>query len=475
MSIKSANHEDFEIAPTKRLKIIRQDRIPIVIPDIFLEVNGVKKPIINYTPFGVAIKSEEDISAKEVIRGAIFLIKNIEAAIVDLKLVRHEKHDDFYECAYEVIGIPINKEHINAINIATMLTEEHTKYVEEIVQIPAEVKVQTYQVKDWMERLEERITQIEGNSNPGEQNSAFEEAFISVVSSYIGASFPMVYNNFQTVIDQFDEETRIKSIEFLREKISGIAYKSPFAQRVYKKPLGYAGDFESMNLIYKNEIVGKTLFEKVLHHYYLHEPSPKAVRNRSEYITARITETLLERKGQKEINILSVACGPSNEWQGLVKSGQFNEYDNVNVYLLDQDVRALQFSQEQVKKLCLEHNCKINFFYINKAIKNLISESGEGEQKYDLIYSAGLFDYLSAPVAKITAKQLYSKLKDKSELIIGNFNVGNPNVAGITIIFDWHLIYRSMDNLRDLFEGVCSDLQIDTEPLNINLFCRLKS
>ena len=53
MSIKSANHEDFEIAPTKRLKIIRQDRIPIVIPDIFLEVNGVKKPIINYTPFGV--------------------------------------------------------------------------------------------------------------------------------------------------------------------------------------------------------------------------------------------------------------------------------------------------------------------------------------------------------------------------------------------------------------------------------------
>jgi chemotaxis methyl-accepting protein methylase len=106
-------------------------------------------------------------------------------------------------------------------------------------------------------------------------------------------------------------------------------------------------------------------------------------------------------------------------------------------------------------------------------MKNVIARGIEGSD-YDIIYCAGLFDYLSDPVAQLAAVKLFKSLKSGGSLIIGNFNLANPNEVIMDLALDWHLIYRSSNDLQSLFENIGGKLSIESENLGINLFCVIR-
>ncbi len=96
---------------------------------------------------------------------------------------------------------------------------------------------------------------------------------------------------------------------------------------------------------------------------------------------------------------------------------------------------------------------------------------GWEENNFDLLYSAGLFDYFSDPVAQLAAKALFKRLKPGGQLIIGNFNLTAPNQFAMRLALDWSLIYRSCDDLKRLFGDLGGVLSIEQEPEGVNLFC----
>jgi extracellular factor (EF) 3-hydroxypalmitic acid methyl ester biosynthesis protein len=251
------------------------------------------------------------------------------------------------------------------------------------------------------------------------------------------------------------DDVKKQAVEFLRHKLHDLIYQAPFAQRVYSKPLGYAGDFEMMNLIYRSENLGKTLFARCLQRYYINEPSAQAVRNRVDYFAEKITELVKSHPETGEpIRILSVACGPAMEWQKLVPVLPDNV--QLEVDLLDQDEQALLSTQRQIKRLLARYPEKsIRFRYLNKAIKNIIVRGTE-RQNYD---------------SAMAASRLLDSVKPGGRLIIGNFNVGNPNQLVMDYALDWPLIYRSKEDLIDLFKYLEGSILIESEPLGINLFC----
>ncbi len=78
--------------------------------------------------------------------------------------------------------------------------------------------------------------------------------------------------------------------QFAREQVGYLVYGAPFANRAYYKPRGYAGDYEMMNHLYRDELVGKTLFDQCMHKYFIDEPAGAAVKNRGQYLFEKITE-----------------------------------------------------------------------------------------------------------------------------------------------------------------------------------------
>jgi len=106
------------------------------------------------------------------------------------------------------------------------------------------------------------------------------------------------------------------------------------------------------------------------------------------------------------------------------------------------------------------------------SIKEVI-RSGLPEDGFNLIYSAGLFDYFTDPVAVFTAQQLFKGLNKGGTLIIGNFSMKNPNQFAMGLIMDWNLIYRSEEKMQELFGGI-GTYTLEQESQGINLFSNMR-
>lgn len=187
-----------------------------------------------------------------------------------------------------------------------------------------------------------------------------------------------------------DPSTKHKALVFFRHQLEEFVLKAPFANRSLMKPLGYAGDYEVMNLIYRDKPEGRSLFGKSLHRHFIDQPAAKAVRNRVDYVISHVLSTCT--CASKSIRVLSVASGPAVELQRWLSSMGKSE-QQIEIDLLDQDISSLKHAQRCLMEIVAEKNinCKISF--INQSIRKIISK-GLDSSNYDLVYSLGLFDYL---------------------------------------------------------------------------------
>jgi extracellular factor (EF) 3-hydroxypalmitic acid methyl ester biosynthesis protein len=467
-------HESFDVTDKNqegRVVHLRQERVTPTDVSCRLVIGRHSLRVLDYSATGIAVLSDRKFDRE--MSAIPFRYANIDVMELDLCETRCTLLDSGkYRIAYEVVGEPIDFDRLEGLRSAYRLVQQHKQYVESSYQLPARIKARVYETKDWLEQLMDDTNALVENEEftSAEAKQEFEEAIVQQVSDYFADMFPTHVMAFAQEIAGESDDVKKQAVEFLRHKLHDLIYQAPFAQRVYSKPLGYAGDFEMMNLIYRSENLGKTLFARCLQRYYINEPSAQAVRNRVDYFAEKITELVKSHPETGEpIRILSVACGPAMEWQKLVPVLPDNV--QLEVDLLDQDEQALLSTQRQIKRLLARYPEKsIRFRYLNKAIKNIIVRGTE-RQNYDLVYSSGLFDYLSDSASAMAASRLLDSVKPGGRLIIGNFNVGNPNQLVMDYALDWPLIYRSKEDLIDLFKYLEGSILIESEPLGINLFC----
>jgi SAM-dependent methyltransferase len=66
--------------------------------------------------------------------------------------------------------------------------------------------------------------------------------------------------------------------------------------------------------------------------------------------------------------------------------------------------------------------------------------------KFDLIWSAGLFDYFNDDDFVKVLSKIYSWCAPKGEVVIGNFSVENPTRSYMEKAYDWYLFHRTSMN-----------------------------
>lgn len=471
MSLRDKHHhEKIEITEgsERRLKVVRQDRKWVEDLNCYIEIGGDKHKVINLSAFGILIVAPEKALPKEL--ECPFIVENVELGILKLRQARVQKSFDNTRdlIGFEIVGEPFDISRINAVEDARKIIESSTKYQEATRRIPDSFARKVYEIKDWLEELQGEVNSIAAANEHVERHNhlEFEQAFVQVMGDYFNKVMPIKNQNLGELIKDYNDTVIKNCYEFFREKLKALIYQAPFSNRVFHKPLGYAGDYEMMNIIYRSSPEGDTLFAKCLHDYWVKQPAAQAVRNRARYIKSKIIDFTANKK-EEPSKFLSVACGPAKEWQELLEEGVLSSTNHI-VDLLDQDENALKHVQRKIKEQVYKSKSTIQFNYVNKAIKNIIARGLD--TKYDLIYSAGLFDYFSEPVAQIAAKKLFEALNPGGKLIIGNFNVENPNSIVMDLALDWHLIYRSKADLTRMFDHIGDDLEIESEDLAINLF-----
>lgn len=474
-STTAMKQEFFSIDESKRKKIIRQDRHNVLPGKCFLKTKHDKLELVNISAFGCAIvltaEQFEVLNGKwtnEPLEGSL-VYENFELQDIKLKKVRHNHIGTNVTVAFECVAEPIKIDRYFAITQAYEVLENVSKSYTELTQMPADFKQIVFELKELLLKLKTNVDQIESQIQTDSKkiSDEFEMTVADVISVYLNQAIPQYYSVLPKIFSQCDEATLNVCKKFAREQIGHLIYGAPFANRAYFKPRGYAGDYEMMNHLYREEPVGKTLFDKCLHKYFVDEPAGEAVKNRGQYLYKKIKEVV--DTGKSEIKILSVASGPALEQQLFLKNSESYRGRKIQFNCIDQDEESLKHAQLQIKSIDRVVQSGFDFNFSNLAIKNIIVH-GLSDGNYDLIYTAGLFDYFTEPVATAAALKLFAGLKPGGKLIIGNFSKNNPSVPFMELILDWNLIYRSPEDLTRIFAPVTKNIEIEQENLGINLF-----
>jgi len=240
--------------------------------------------------------------------------------------------------------------------------------------------------------------------------------------------------------------------EFLAETIHGY---------VYRKPLGYAGDFRLIDMIYTYHQSGEKGYER-WDLYFHYNAATGAVRNRKDFFKQQLLQKLSDRK--KPLHLLNVASGPARDLYELYTRV---DPDMLVTTCVDIDADAIAFASG----LCSPYAEQISFYQ-----KNILRFSSA--EKYDVIWSAGLFDYFEDRLFVMALKRLLTMLRPGGEILIGNFSEQNPSRGYMELFGEWFLIHRSREKLISLSlqAGVQRELiTVEQEPLGINLFLKIKS
>ncbi len=482
MSQSATKQEAFHIEDTNRRKIVRQDRVPVDPNSCFLVFQNLNLEVINISSFGCAVMVNQSdfevlnrLTELNPVIEVDFVYKNIQTQQLSLKRMRTETHSksvtDEMIVGFECTGEPLKLERIKAIEISSEVIQKQVKYVTDAYKIPTGFKMFVYELKDWLEKLKLNFDKIEADVpiDNWKENHEFKMTIADNVSDFLNQVIPQKYKELPALLNQIPKEDLEIVTAFAREHLGHLVYGAPFANRAFYKPRGYAGDYEMMNHLYRDEMVGKSFYDQCLHKYFVDEPAGAAVKNRGVYLSNRITQLFENTKSNGPLKILSVASGPAMEQQMFLQNGKKFYGRQAEFNCLDQDEESLKHAQRQLHSLNRVVQSGFAFKFNNMAIRNVIAK-GCPDTDYDLIYSAGLFDYFTEPVAQMAARKLVEAVKPGGQVIIGNFSKDNPSTPFMELILDWHLIYRSEEDLLRIYKGMGSKVWVEKEPLGINLF-----
>lgn len=284
-----------------------------------------------------------------------------------------------------------------------------------------------------------------------------------------GGPEPSEYDSFQRWLDEVADELRSGKIdqddlEKLREAFGRALSSETLQGFSLHKPHGYTGDFEIIDHMYQEYVTDDPSLKK-WDQYFHSQSAPIAVRNRKAYFKKLLkgAERKGAEKGKDPVYVLDVASGPARDIYEFLNNGREH---NVLFECVDSDADAIAYA----KDLCSPYLDQIEFQEVN-------AFRFTSEREYDLIWSAGLFDYLSDKGFTFLLQNLLPLLSENGELVIGNFAVDNPTRDYMEIIGDWYLHYRSAEELINLAKdcGVeREDVRIGVEEAGVNLFLHIK-
>lgn len=246
-------------------------------------------------------------------------------------------------------------------------------------------------------------------------------------------------------------------LHHLRESLAGAASLETIQGFAYRKPYGYAGDHELLERIYTRYVSNKPELSK-WDIYAQEHMGAHAVRNRVGYFSL-VMEKALSRAAK--IRVLNLASGPGRDMLSF-----FDAHPDAQVFIecVEQEPKAIAYA----KALCESHLDKIEFH--NKNALRFRSR-----QCFDVIWAAGLFDYLDDKAFAQMLGRLREMAKSPGEIVIGNFSTINPSKNYIEF-FEWHLHHRSPQLLRALAlaAGFSSrQIRIEREATGVNLFLHI--
>ena len=284
-----------------------------------------------------------------------------------------------------------------------------------------------------------------------ENTSAFLKYLIN-----IGGPEPKDYEKFTSLVNGLDPA----DVDEFRKEIETILNENTLIGHGYVKPYGYPGDFTLIDKIYQFDVNEDSRY-KNWDLFFQNQPGASAVRNRKDFFMEYCRKMVLRNENAK---ILILGSGPASDVYEFLSG--ISGGSSLTIDLIDFDQSAIDFSMKKNEKF----NGQISYNKIN-ALRFT------SYKFYDLIWSAGLFDYFKDKHFTFLIRKYINCLAEDGEMVISNFSTRNPTKRLMEVLSDWYLNLRTESDLYRIASaaGVNSELvTVEQEPLGINLFLKIR-
>lgn len=337
------------------------------------------------------------------------------------------------------------------------LREDFTRYMaasQKLFKISPEFKVAVADLQMMMMDLRLWLEQLElwVRSQPTGNRLEFERDAILSVEAPIVKTALQVLERFEAAARKVEPDLRAAHMHYMKRQIHPLVLCSPFIYRSFCKPLGYAGDYEMVNMMVRDPYEGGSVFAKIANRIFLSTPPVEAHRNRLTYLTQMIrNETLRVFAAKRQPRIFNLGCGPAIELQDF--QAQYDIGQQTDFTLVDFNQETLTYASGRLNEIQKKSNGSSRYQVIKKGVNQLIKEATRVQSeaaRFDMVYCAGLFDYFPDNLCKKLMNIFYDMLAPGGLLVVTNVSDQNPSRNWMEYVLDWNLIYRSAPQLAVL-------------------------
>jgi extracellular factor (EF) 3-hydroxypalmitic acid methyl ester biosynthesis protein len=331
-------------------------------------------------------------------------------------------------------------------------------------RLPAEWRAAVADLRQLLEDVRFDIEQFE-RAEPHNPMSRAEQE--KILFRDLGARWGSEYYGAVAQLHEMSKDLDVRAAELGRSYASSmlmpLLIACHFDRRVYEKPLGYAGDHRMMELLFADEPVGEDLFARFLHSIAKSFTLGRTVVAR-EVVMRDAVRAAVDAPGVRPVRILALAAGPAIELRRFIS--ETNGLPRpVELILVDQDRTAHETAHGHLTRLLLERHhgtLPISVRCVHFSVRQILKPRTSDDERIvnetladlDLVYSAGLYDYLPEPVAAALTRVLYGRLRGGGRMLLGNLIVTPDTTWMMDYVWGWPLLYRTEELMIALAGGL---------------------
>jgi len=327
----------------------------------------------------------------------------------------------------------------------------------------------------WLEQVELQI-----RSAPARDRLEMEARAAHEIGRAMVPAFDAMHERLESVAGSIEAELRPVHQNFAKRQLHPLVMCSPFVYRTYHKPLGYAGDYEMVDMIMRDPYEGGSLFARVVNLWFLSQWPARAHRNRISHLKGLLKEETQRGAGRGQpTRVLNLGCGPARELQEFLAEEVLCEHSQFS--LLDFNEETIQHTSRVLEELKRRYGRSTPIQIQKRSVQHVLKDGARPvvdapNGRYDLIYCAGLFDYLPDRTCAQLMNVFYDWLAPGGLLTATNVEDCKPFRHMLEFVLDWHLIYRGIKKSALLLpqRAEAGNARIFKDPTEVNVFIEVR-
>ncbi|MDB6006337.1 MAG: SAM-dependent methyltransferase [Prosthecobacter sp.] len=354
-------------------------------------------------------------------------------------------------------------------------TEKNYRVVPEFKLVVADMHTLLSDLRRWMEQVELGVRSLPS----GDRIQAERETIKQLEDPILPAIAPLLVR-FENTAGEIVQDQQPVHRSYIKRQLHPLVLCSPFIYRTFQKPLGYAGDYEMVSMMLRDPYEGSSMFAKILNRLFLDTAPVVAHRNRIVYLKQRLHDETERMHAQGKVaRIFNLGCGPAQEIQNFLIDDPL--CDHADFLLLDFNDETITNTTRDLEGLRARHRRRTGIKLEKRSVHQILKESsrtGAGFEagSYDVVYCAGLFDYLSDRICRRLLEVFYDLLAPGGLLIATNVDLSNPSRNWMEYVLEWHLVYRD----KEQFTKIAPDkappgtVEVKYDQTGVNIFLEVR-